>query len=341
MINFNRSNSFAKEVFVALIILGNFMILPLHLFASPEASVLRILGYEYVHWYPSNQSFFWSMLSKLQILAYTMLLFCLSNRRYKYALLLLAYWMVYEMFWDIVPWEGNTAKFIIQIVSMFFVLIIAAVQTPLGSFTNNAPCKLDRLDRPKLDIVITFILVLLLVLRRLSLKLPIDLEELNLFGFTISAYGFPNMSNFLGYLSVKILLLVPVVILFKSSKKWWRYTLLAPILLAVLQVKTALNPDLEDIDAYEIVEAAQFLILVLLLLLFLSNTAFYHAKMAQLYQRTYNHLELAIQKRFRQRELFLTKSKDKWEALQKKQDANDAELLQLKQHLEQELQKPN
>ncbi|MEM1336463.1 MAG: hypothetical protein AAGF96_01875 [Bacteroidota bacterium] len=169
--------------------------------------------------------------------------------------------------------------------------------------------------------------------------LPYNLKELSIFGHIVSDHGFPNVGGFIWFLLLKVNVLMVVLLLYFNVAIWWRYALLFPILLSSFQIRTALNPDLEHVDAYEIVEAAPFLVLVLLILLLLSNTAYYQSKMKQLYQRTYDHLELVIQKRFGQRELFLTKTKGKWEVMQKKQDLEEEELLQLKQHLEQELQK--
>ncbi|MEM8509703.1 MAG: hypothetical protein AAF717_17860 [Bacteroidota bacterium] len=157
--------------------------------------------------------------------------------------------------------------------------------------------------------------------------------------YTLSSIGFPDIGTLFSYLFLKVFIVIPLLFFFFETKKWWKYALLIPIVLTIFQIKTALDPNLVHLDSNEMFEAAPFLVLVLLVLLLLSNTAYYQSKMKQLYQGTYDRLELVIQKRFRQRELFLTKSKDKWEALQKKQDLEEEELLQLKQHLEQELQK--
>ncbi|MEM8509704.1 MAG: hypothetical protein AAF717_17865 [Bacteroidota bacterium] len=196
-----------------------------------------------------------------------------------------------------------------------------------------------KFSKYKFDFSIALVLVSLPILDKISYFIPLGTLELNIWGYTLTARGFPDVYSLIACLFLKLFILIPLLLFFFETKRWWRYTLLPPILLAVFQIKTALNPNLEDVDAYEFLEASPFLFLILVLLLFLSNAAYYQSKMKQLYQGTYDRLELAIQKRFRQREVFLTKSKDKWEAMKNEQELNDAELLQLKQHLEQELQK--
>ncbi len=340
MIAVNRKNSFKKEVLLALLILGNCFIPSLHLLASLEFNSLEILGYELVHYYPSNQSFFWTVLTNFQILNYTLIFFYLCTRRYKYALLALAYWMFYGIVWDILPWADEKSKVIIQITSMFLIFGMA-IFLELLRFRKQESCFNSlKLKTHRSDKIITFMLLLLPFLSR-AIRFSEELQELNFLGFTITTFGFPNIHSFLGYLLDKIFLLVPVLMLFFSSKKWWRYALLFPILLAVFQIKNALDPNLEDVDAYEFVEAAPFLLLVLVLLLFLSNTAYYQSKMKELYRKTYDHVEEAIQGRFKGREYFLSQTKAKWQKMKKSNEINENELHQLKQHLEQELRKSN
>ena len=133
--------------------------------------------------------------------------------------------------------------------------------------------------------------------------------------------------------------MVPAILLLFEVRKWWRYALLVPILLTVFQIRTALNPNNEFLDTFEILEAAPFLFLVLVLLLFLSNAAYYQSKMKELHRKTYDHIEVAIQKKLKGREYYLYQTKAKWQKMKNADDVNENELHQLKQRLEQELQK--
>ena len=336
MIVVNRKNSFQKEVLLALLILGNCFILPLHLLASLELTSLEILGYEFVHNHPSNQSFFWTMLTNFQILNYTLIFFYLCARRYKYALLALAYWMFYGILWDTLPWADEKSKAIIQVTSMFLIFGIATLLELLRFRKRESYFNSLKRNMHRSDTIITLILLILPFLSR-AIRFSEDLQELNFLGFTITTFGFSNIHSLLGYLLDKLFLLLPVLMLFFSSKKWWRYALLFPILLAVFQIKNALDPNLEDVDAYEFLEAAPFLFAVLVLLLFLSNTAYYQSKMKELYWKTYNNLEEAIQGKLKGREHFLSQTKARWQKMKKSNDLNEDELYQLKQRLEKEL----
>ena len=338
MVAKNQKNTFGKEVLLALIIIGNCLIGLLHLPVDPQFSTLHVLDYEYHHDFINNRAFVWFTICHLQILVYTMLCFYFSKRRFKWALSVLIYWMVYFLIWDIFPWANHDTALMTQSLSILLTIILIGVLVIRKTNRQGDKDHIFRLKKFKSDGFIALLLLFLPFLARIVFGLPDDLQELHILGLTVSSSGFPNVSAFLVYLLLKVYLLIPTLLCFFEVKKWWRYALLMPVLLAVFQIRTSLNPNTEDLDTYEVIQALPLLISVGLLLLFLSKTAYYQSKMVQLYQTTYHNLELLVHKRFQNREAFLKTTKEKWQQLKTTQ-TDEQELLDLKQRLEQELKK--
>ena len=342
MIATSPKTSFIKEVLLALLILGNCFIPSLHLLASDELTTITLFNYEYNHGYVTNQTFIWSVLCQLQVLVYTVLFFLLSRRRFRWALLFLIYWIIYEFLWEtLYPWTTKEHIAIVQYISILLTAIFAVLATYFNFRTMGNPDSQPKEQICSSDLVVTILLIALPILGKLADEISYDLQELQVFGLTISNHGFPYVAAFIWYILKKTYLLLPLLLFFLTTKKWWAYALLVPILLAVFQIKAAFNSNSEHIDTYEIFEAAPLLLLVLALLLFLSNTAYYQSKMKELYMKTYDHIEEAIQRKFKGREYFLSQTKAKWQKMKKSDEINENELHQLKKHLEQELRKSN
>ncbi len=338
MIAKNQKNTFGKEVWLALIIIGNCLIGLLHLPVDPQFSTLHVLGYEYHHDFVNNRAFVWFTICHLQILVYTMLCFYFSKRRVKWALSFLMYWMVYTLVWDIFQWANGNTVLMTQSLSILLTIILIGVLVSRKIKREGSKDHIFKFKKYKSDVFIAILIIFLPYLEKSIFHLPFDLRELHILGLTISSSGFPNISSFLGYLLLKVYLLLPTLLCFFEVKKWWRYALLIPILLAIFQIRTALNPDTEDLDTYEVIQALPLLLSVLFLLLFLSRTAYYQSRMMRLYQTTYHNLEVLVHKRLQNREAFLKTTKEKWQQL-KTTSSDEQELLDLKQHLERELKK--
>ncbi len=336
MISAQSKNPFVKEVLLALLILGNCMILPLHLLVNDELNSINISRYTYVHGYLSNQEFVWNLLSHIQVLIYAVVFLFFSQGRYRHALHGLVYWTSYRLLICLTPMAIlDSIRPILQLSALMSVLALATV------LANIEKRKIYRFQfsSSKHDLILAHILLSLPLLHRISYDLPLNTEEINVLGFTITNMGFLNVDMLFTYLFYKSFLVIPLFILFLKTKRWWKYALLIPIILTVFQIKTAFNPNLEDVDAYEFFEAAPFLFLVLVLLLFLSNSAYYQSKIKELYQRTYHHLEMVLRNRFKRREIFLSETRDRFQRLKNSKNSQEEELYQLKKSLEQELQK--
>ncbi|MEM8509705.1 MAG: hypothetical protein AAF717_17870 [Bacteroidota bacterium] len=132
--------------------------------------------------------------------------------------------------------------------------------------------------------------------------------------------------------------MVPLLVFFLSTKKWWKYALLLPILITTYQLKNALNPDNYILDEQEVLQAAPFMLAVVLLLLLLSKAAYYQSKVARIYKTAIPDLEQSVKSRFKQRDHYLEKTKKQLNQLKYAKKTNKEELLQLKHQLEQELQ---
>lgn len=336
MISEHPKNSFVKEVLLALLILGNCLILPLHLLVGDELNAIKILGYTYVHGYLSNQAFVWILICHFQILTYSLIFLIHSERRYRHSLFLVIYWITYNTLISFTPQSILEEA---RVVLLFSALAVTMMLTTALAKKEKRSLWKFKFSKHKFDFSIALVIISMPILERISYTIPLGKSELNIWGYTLTGMGFSDVDSLIAYLFLKLFILIPLLFFFLETKRWWRYTLLFPILLAVFQIKTAFNPNLEHLDVYEFLEAAPFLFLVLVLLLFLSNTAYYQSKMKELYRKTYDHVEEAIQKKFKGREYFLSQTKAKWRKMKNAEDINENELHQLKQRLEQELQK--
>ena len=332
------TTGFRKEVLLTLLILANCTIVSLHLLASDELNTIIIFNYEYDHGYVTNQTFIWSVLCHFQNLIYSLIFLVHSERRYRNALLLVIYWITYNTFVCFTPRLILEEARVVLLCSALVLTISLAI-----GLAKKEKRKVWKFKFPKhrFDLSIAIVLLSLPLIELISYVVPLGKPELNIMGYTLTSMGFSNVYSLFSYLFLKLFVLIPLLFFFFATKRWWKYALLIPIILAIFQIKTALNPNLENLDVYEFFEAAPFLILLLMLLLFLSNTAYYQSKMKEVYCKTHDHLEVIVQKKFRQREYFLLRTKDKWRKLKDTDHVSEDELYLLKQHLEKELQKSN
>ncbi|MEM1336465.1 MAG: hypothetical protein AAGF96_01885 [Bacteroidota bacterium] len=156
--------------------------------------------------------------------------------------------------------------------------------------------------------------------------------------YKISSGGWQLIPSLFGFIIVKLNLLVPCFVFFFTIKKWWRYAFLFPIMLAIYQLKNGIDPKVEYVDVNEFIEAAPLLLLVLVFLLFLSRSAYYQSKIAQIYSTTTHRIEEMARSRFRRQEDYLKTTKKQLNHLKSTKKTNKEELFRLKHQLEQELQ---
>ena len=86
----------------------------------------------------------------------------------------------------------------------------------------------------------------------------------------IEANGFLDASIFLWFISLKIMILVPLVIWYFNAYSWWRYALLSPIILYFYQFWESFQ-EVSSVDSYGNFKVFPLVLLSMLLVLILSR----------------------------------------------------------------------
>ncbi len=331
----NQTSPFIKEILLVFLILLNCFFPLLHLIISDTSNSLPIFGFELNHGYYSNQSFAWFLFSNVQILVYLLLFFFCSKGMFKYAILPLIYWTIYQLFVCVTPIEiVEDMRLNLQFSAIFFSVLLILKS---GNKKDVAKFRLF-FSKSIWRLVLAFVLFALPFLQMLSYEFALKTNEIKFFGSTLTSRGFPDMASLLNYVFFKVYIIVPTVVYFYIIKRWWRYGLLLPLSIAFYQLNAAIDPNIEELDRYEIFEALPLLLFLMGLLVFLSKSAYYQSRLMQVYRLTQNQLEKVIRKKLQHRESFLRKTRAQLEDLKSGKTFKEEELLNLKRNLEQELE---
>lgn len=335
-------NQFQKELLlVGLIVLAS--VLPyMHLFSSEFHKTISIFGFEYTHRFPSNQNFTFGVLTRIQMIAFALIFFKVSNRRFRYAVFFLLYWNIYRMlgiFMSLDLMASNT--FLFQCIAMVSVLFLV-VRVSLIERRVVLTFKLGSTDsKVKLsDFLIAFLILATTINQRVVYDLVPNNGKLSILGFEISNHGFDHASMFLWSMSYKVSTLVLVTICYFTQRKWWRFALLLPILLFIYEIRSLLNPDRDFMVEHEIIEALPLLLVLLLTLVGLSRSAYVQFKLSEIYKKTYRRIDNAIRtKSSVVGSEFIAANERKFEVIKDSSTKGLEELEQLKNTLSQALNK--
>ena len=125
----------------------------------------------------------------------------------------------------------------------------------------------------------------------------VSAEQMNIefFGISIGSHGFLNFRAYAWFLLHKICIIIPMIIWFHTSKNWWRYAILSPVILYIYQVWEA-NQDVRYLDSYGNLKAFPAIFLVILLIVILSNIFKYRYGLLDMYEEIEDELERMIDK---------------------------------------------
>ena len=177
-------------------------------------------------------------------------------------------------------------------------------------------------------LILIFITGILLIGRELTVNSAL---------FTIlDDFGFKDASNGFYHLLKKVLIFTYLLIWFLTEPRWWKYSLLAPIILVANQLFNFLfNYDL-PLDEMEVRQSGPFLIGLAIFLITLSRAVERQHEIKAFVEKTYSNLENKVRKRLETREKYIDEKRAKIDF-----SLNGlVELEKLKTELEQELQKP-
>ena len=257
-----------------------------HLFADDTATRFEIFGQLFEHKFLSNQAFFWYLLNNLQLLFFLLLLLRTCQLSVAYILLYPVYWTIIDSIWIVMPfklWEDY--KIILEISGIFGSIILGYLLK-----RRRSACRINTNSRITLHLFLCLLFIGIPILLNYLHEMPIQ-SEIDFFGIIISSKIVPDATSFVLVLLFKIFLFVVLLGLFFTINRWWKYSILLPILIIVFQLKTLISSKSEDIDTYEVFEAFPLLLVVLALLLFLSKSAYYNTQLKKLHRKTFSQLE--------------------------------------------------
>ncbi|MBT8322761.1 MAG: hypothetical protein KJO94_04715 [Eudoraea sp.] len=112
---------------------------------------------------------------------------------------------------------------------------------------------------------------------------------------TIDANGFLDASMFIRFISLKIMILVPLVIWYLNANFWWRYALLSPIILYMYQFWESFQ-DINSLDAYGNIKVFPLVFLSVLLVLALSRVVRQQSQTLDTYEEISMEIDRLIKK---------------------------------------------
>lgn len=275
-----KQDSFLREVLWLLFILVLTLMPHLHLLASDTLSSINLFGLNYEHGYDANQAFFWFQLVYAQLLTFLLILLRFSKWYLGLAVLFPVYWAINGLFWTILPSDILRSNQVLFEASVIFVTLC------IGYKFIKTKTLVFIFDRKVSRICLGVVFIsLTLILKKLE-KMPNTIQKMDFLGFIITSNEFTSAPHFLWILSFKVLLIINLLVLFFRLRPWWRYSFLFPVLLTVFQIKNVVFSESEVMDEYEVFDALPLLLVVLVLLVYLSKSAYYQSRLKRLYRAT-------------------------------------------------------
>ncbi|NJB36632.1 hypothetical protein [Croceivirga sp. JEA036] len=174
------------------------------------------------------------------------------------------------------------------------------------------------------------------LIAELSILIPKGTTSIDILYLTIDSYGFIDIHQFSFVILRKIAIISAFLIWFFTEKQWWRYAILAPILVTGNQIINVFNTTSEFMDEIELYQSGPFLLAILIVLLLLAQAADHQERIKAFLRLQYQHIEHAVEQRFGRQQQNIEEKKRR---LATKKDLSKAELAALKKELEQELKK--
>lgn len=125
--------------------------------------------------------------------------------------------------------------------------------------------------------------------------IPVGVNEYKWLGLTFGSNGFVDVSTFCWFLMAKLGLIILMSIWFYTSKNWWRFAILSPIILYTYQLWEA-TQDVQHLDAYGNLKAFPAIFTIVIFLVLLSNVFKYKYRLLDIHDRILQELEINIEK---------------------------------------------
>ena len=333
------NNPFVKEALLALVLFCLPFLLWTHIwFAEGAPTIINFFGFN-LHFDFGPQVFYWIIISHSIPLVYLLLFSCSNKHRVRYLGMLLFFIGIQSLLefamdgFDFFSKEISVWTSILISCSLVFIIL----QTKYFAFSKQRSTLFRPLSAREFLFLLTFLCFIPIWFSRFWVHSDLE-SPLTLGWFEIGTFGFVTVGTFFWTLSFKAILLFAVVLWFFSTRSWWRYALLSPILITVYQIRTIFISDNYVMDEYEILHALPLLGLVLIVLLALSKNAQEQYLFQAIYEKTYTRIEQTQRAKQQKKEDELAQAKAKLEKLKTIPHKKDMEeLLVLKRQLEEKL----
>ena len=119
-------------------------------------------------------------------------------------------------------------------------------------------------------------------------------EAFSLLGYTIDSHGFSDINVFVWYILLKLTIVIPLIIWFTTSTKWWRFTILSPLTVFSYHLWEVIRNYSQSADEMELIESLLFVLFILSMTLILSDLIGYKAKLSRVYKELCEDFENSL-----------------------------------------------
>lgn len=158
----------------------------------------------------------------------------------------------------------------------------------------------------------------------------------------ISSFGFTDVQIFLWTIAPKISLIVTLILWFLFSKGWWKYAIISPISITIIQVQELFGSEIH-LDKYNTYLQLPFLLGLLAFLVFVSTQIRYRYKLIEVYEFVHTEIEKLISIQGKTHTVIFQETLDKLKKSGTEADPNPGlrlqRLLELKEEIQRQINK--
>ena len=122
------------------------------------------------------------------------------------------------------------------------------------------------------DALISVLIILVTLLYFLvGYLIPEGLETINILGFEIGSFGFPDAVSFFNFIKTKILIVLFASIWFLTCEHWWKPAILILITIEFIKLKVSFDSSVDRIDVIDYIISFPITIPFILMLLYISD----------------------------------------------------------------------
>ena len=145
------------------------------------------------------------------------------------------------------------------------------------------------------DFINVVLLMLIPIIHSTHHLIPSGLNEFEILGLKIGSNGFQDFNTFYWFAMSKFCVVVLMIAWFISTKIWWRFVVLSPVLLYLYQFIESLQ-DIRYLDSTTNINVFPAILTLLIILVLLSYNYKYKFRILEIYDEVENELEEFIDK---------------------------------------------